>query len=170
MISLNRRAAWLSAALLSLSMLAVSAPALAQEISPDQLTLAKKYVDLTDKVDVYGTSVTQVAALTLQQILKLNPTIQQQATDVVTDVVKGYKAQRGVLMDQVARVYASHFTTDELKQIVAFYSSPAGQKLATANFTVNQDLQKVMSLFQVNLSTEFYAKVRAGLKDKGVDL
>lgn len=170
MISLNRRAAWLSAALLSLSMLAVSAPALAQEISPDQLTLAKKYVDLTDKVDVYGTSVADVAARTLQQVLKLNPTIQEQATDVVTEVVKDYKTQRGALMDQVARVYASHFTTDELKQIVAFYSSPAGQKLANTNFGVNQDLQKVMSLFQINLTTEFYAKVRAGLKAKGVDL
>jgi hypothetical protein len=170
MISLNRRATWLSAALLSLSMLAISAPAMAQEISPDQLSLAKKYVDLTDKVDVYGTSVADVAARTLQQILKLNPTIQDQAAAVVTDVVKSYKDQRGVLMDQVARVYASHFTTDELKQIVAFYSSPAGQKLANTNFGVNQDLQKVMSLFQINLTTEFYAKVRAGLKAKGVDL
>ena len=65
MISSNRRAKWLGAALLSLSMLAVSAPVMAQEISPDQLSLAKKYVDLTDKVDVYGTSVADVAARTL---------------------------------------------------------------------------------------------------------
>lgn len=170
MISLNRRAAWLCAAIMSLGMLAASAPAMAQEISPDQLALAKKYVDLTDKVDVYGTSVADVAARTLQQILKLNPGIQQQATDAVTEVVKEYKSQRGVLMDQVARVYAAHFTTDELQQIVTFYGSPAGQKLASTNFGVNQDLQKVMSLFQINLTTEFYAKVRAELKGKGVDL
>jgi hypothetical protein len=168
MISFSRRG-WLGAAILSLSMLAMAAPVMAQEISPDQLALARKYVDLTDKVDVYGTTITDVAARTLQQILKLNPGIQQQATDAVTDVVKTYKTQRATLMDQVARVYAQHFTTDELQQIVTFYSSPAGQKLASTNFTINQELQKVMSLFQINLATEFFAKVRADLKGKGVD-
>jgi len=170
MINLNRRAGWLAAVLLSLTMFAGTAPALAQEISPDQLALARKYVDLTDKVDVYGTTIANVAARTLQQILKLNPGIQQQATDVVTDVVKSYKNQRSQLMDQVARIYAQHFTQDEMQQIVNFYSSPAGQKLADQNFAINQQLQKVMSLFQVNIATEFYAKVRAGLKTKGVDL
>jgi hypothetical protein len=170
MINLNRRAGWLAAVLLSLTMFAGTAPALAQEISPDQLALARKYVDLTDKVDVYGTTIANVAARTLQQILKLNPGIQQQATDVVTDVVKSYKNQRSQLMDQVARIYAQHFTQDEMQQIVNFYSSPAGQKLADQNFAINQQLQKVMSLFQVNIATEFYAKVRAELKTKGVDL
>ena len=170
MISSTRRAGWLSAVLLSLAMFATSAPVLAQEISPDQLALARKYVDLTDKVDVYGTSISTVAARTLGQILKLNPGIQQQATDSVTDVVKSYKGKREQLMDQVARVYAQHFTSDELQHIVDFYSSPAGQKLATTNFDINQELQKVMSVFQINLSSEFYAKVRAELKTKGVDL
>lgn len=170
MIRNNRRAGWLAAALLSMAMFAGSMPAFAQEISPDQLALARKYVDLTDKADVYGTTVATVAARTLEQILKLNPGLQQQAADAVTDVVKTYKGQRGQLMDQVARIYAQHFTQDEMQQIVTFYSSPVGQKLATQNFAINQELQKVMSLFQINIATEFYAKVRADLKAKGVTL
>ncbi|HTJ57597.1 MAG TPA: DUF2059 domain-containing protein [Devosiaceae bacterium] len=170
MISINRRAGWLAAVALSVAMFAGSVPAFAQEISPDQLALARKYVDLTDKVDVYGTTVANVAARTLQQILRLNPNLQQQATDAVTEVVKTYKDQRSTLMDQVARIYAQHFTQDEMQQIVNFYSSPAGQKLASQNFAINQELQKVMALFQVNVATEFYAKVRADLKTKGVTL
>ncbi len=59
-------------------------------------------------------------------------------------MVKTYKAQRGQLMDQIARIYAQHFTSDELQQIVTFYSSPTGQKLASTNFDINQQLQKVM--------------------------
>ena len=95
MIRFHGRARWLGAALLSLTMLAVAAPSLAQEISPDQLALARKYVDLTDKVDIYGTTVTDTAAQTLQQVLKLNPTLGDQAVAAVTAVVQEYKARRG---------------------------------------------------------------------------
>lgn len=170
MTSINQRATGVAAAVLTVAMLAFSAPAFAQEVSPDQLALARKYVDLTDKVDVYGTTIATVAAQTLNQVLKLNPGLGGQATEAVTEVVKSYKGRKGDLMDQIARTYAEHFTTDELQQIVAFYSSPAGSKLASTNFEVNQQLQKVMKLFQANLTTEFYAKVRAALKDKGVTL
>lgn len=170
MISFNQRATAVAAAVLTVAMLAFSAPVFAQEVSPDQLALARKYVDLTDKVDVYGTTVATVAAQTLSQVLKLNPGLGGQATEAVTEVVKTYKGHKGDLMDQIARTYAEHFTTDELQQIVTFYSSPAGAKLAATNFDVNQQLQKVMRLFQANLTTEFYAKVRAVLKEKGVTL
>jgi hypothetical protein len=177
MIRLDRRAKWLGAAMLSLTLLGASVPAYAQtappsqpaqEISPDQLALARKYVDLTDKVDIFGTTVAETAAQTLNQILKTNPGMSDQATDAVTDVVKQYKGQRAQLMDQIARIYAQNFTVDELQQYVNFYGSPAGQKLATTNFDINQQLQKVMELFSLNLKTEFFARVRADLKLKGV--
>lgn len=171
---------WIGAAMLSLSLLTAAVPAFAQaqstanqpaqEITPDRLALARKYVDLTDKVDIFGTTVAETAAQTLNQILKLNPGINKQATAAVTDVVKQYKGQRGQLMDQVARIYAQNFTSDELQQYVTFYSSPAGQKLATTNFDINQELQRVMELFSINLKTEFYEKVRADLKTQGVTL
>lgn len=170
MTSLNKRAAAFAAAILATAMLGLSVPAFAQEVSPDQLALARKYVDLTDKVDVYGTTIATTAAQTLNQILRLNPTLGGQATQAVTDVVKSYKDHKGDLMDQIARTYAERFTTDELTLIVAFYSSPAGSKLAKTNFEINQQLQKVMQLFQANLATEFYAKVRANLKEKGLAL
>ncbi len=170
MTSFHARTGWVAAIVLSLTMFSVAAPAFAQEVSPDQLALARKYIDLTDKVDVFGTTIADIAAQTLGQILKLNPGLGQQATDAVTDVVKTYKAQRGQLMDQIARIYAQHFTSDELQQIVTFYSSPTGQKLASTPFDINQQLQKVMQLYRINLTTEFYAKVRAGLKAKGVVL
>ena len=71
MIRFDRGAMWIGAAALSLSLLtaAVSAPAFAQaqsttsqpaqEITPDRLALARKYVDLTDKVDIFGTTVAE---------------------------------------------------------------------------------------------------------------
>ena len=73
-----------------------------------------------------------------------------------------------VLMVGFMNAEAFEATVDS--QYVTFYSTPAGQKLATTNFTINQQLQRVMQVFTVNLKTEFYAKVRAELKTKGVTL
>jgi hypothetical protein len=168
MIKLNRRAGWLAAAALALTMFSVSAPAFAQEISPDQMALARKYVDLTDKVDIYAASVTDVAQQTVGTILKLNPSIQQQVTAAVTVVINDYKGHRADLMDSIAIIYAQTFTADELQQYVTFYSTPAGQKLLSKNFDINQLLQGAIQTFHANLANEFYAKVKAELKSKGV--
>jgi hypothetical protein len=170
MLSTKRRAGWFAAALVSLSLLASAAPALAQEVTPDQLALARKYIDLTDKVDIFGTSITDIASRTLTQVLKLQPQLGGQATQAVTDVVNDYKNRSGDLLNELARIYAQHFSSDELQQLVTFYSSPVGQKLASSNFEINQELSKVIQLYQLNLSTEFYSKVRANLKAKGVTL
>jgi hypothetical protein len=74
------------------------------------------------------------------------------------------------LFDQFARVYAQRFTMEELQQIVDFYETPTGKKLAESNLAINTDLQTVMKVFDNNLKPEFFAKVRAELKAAGIDV
>ena len=62
------------------------------------------------------------------------------------------------------------FTIEELQEIVTFYQSPTGTKLAQANLEVNQDLQRVMQVFTNNVRPEFFAAVRADLRAQGVQL
>jgi hypothetical protein len=42
------------------------------------------------------------------------------------------RAHRGELEDMVITVYDRHFTTDELRQLLAFYQTPIGKKLLEA--------------------------------------
>jgi len=74
------------------------------------------------------------------------------------------------LLDQIARIYAQAFTMEELQQIVNFYSSDVGQKLVTSNIVINRQLQQVMQIFQTNLNTEFFSKVKSELKKSGIDI
>lgn len=178
-----KRAPILVAALLSLSLSAgMAAPVLAQdqpaapaaatqptEISPDALALARKYLDLTDHSGVYETAVVQAGVNSYQQILPTNPGIEKQLNTAITNTITSYKDKKGDLFDQMARLYAITFSTEELQAIVDFYSSPAGQKLAKANAQLNPALQDIMRLFSANLNKEFFAKVRADLKAQGVD-
>lgn len=163
--------ALLMAAMLSLILSAfVAAPAMSQEVSPDQLALARKYIDLTDKSGLYESTVVNEGIKVYQQIFPQNPQIADQLNTAIGKVIEGYKGRKGELFDQIARVYALTFSQQELQQIVDFYSSPTGQKLATANAELNRSIADVMKVFKNNLATEFFAKVRAELKTQGIDI
>ena len=168
MIELMKRVALVIAAMLALA----AAPAIAQEteLAPEHLALARKYVDLTDKSEIYVVSLVETAMQTMQTIIRQNPDIVQPVDAAISKTLDGYKERKGELLDQFARVYALNFTMDELQAIVTFYESPVGQKLATANASLNESLQRVMQVFEANLRTEFFAKVRAELKANGYDV
>lgn len=170
MIFQMKRAALVVIALLTLG--GIAAPSFAQEseISPEHLALARKYVELTDKSGIYEVALVQTAVQTMQQIVQQNPEIVQQTDEAITKTLEEYKGQKNNLLDRFARIYALQFSMDELQQIVAFYESPVGVKLATANATNNQSMQDVMKVFQVELNQDFLRKVRAELKAKGFDV
>jgi len=170
MTFLNKRASLLIVAFLSLAMAFAALPANAQEVAPEHLAMARKYIELTDKSGIYEVALVKTAVNTMRTIIKQNPEISQPVDDAITKTLEAYKGKKGDLLDQFARVYALNFTIEELQAIVAFYETPVGAKLATANATLNQSLQTVMQVFETNLQSEFFAKVRAELKAGGFDV
>jgi len=144
----------------------------AQELSPDLLALARKYVDLTDQSKVYEVILIETGISTMRTLVSQKPDIAQQVSDAIGVVIKQYNdsSQRDELFNQFARVYASRFTKEELQKIVAFYESDVGIKLSKENAAANTELKTVMQVYRNNLNTEFFAKVRAVLRDKGIKL
>lgn len=167
---LSKRLSLLIAALLAVTMSVPALPAAAQEISPEHLALARQYIDLTDKGGVYEGMLLSTAIDTMRTIVQQNPELVDQTDEAIKKTLDSYRDQKGELLDQFARVYALNFPPEELQVIVDFYNSPVGQKLATANATLNDSIQTVVGVFDANLKREFYAKVRAELKAAGFDV
>ncbi len=165
-----RGAKTIMAAAMAFGLMGLVAPTFAQEVAPDHLALARKYIDLTDRGAIYEFTVVETGVQTLETITAQNPELFEPTSDAIGVVVQQYSGRKGDLLDQFARVYAVQFTMDELREIVAFYESPTGQKLAQANVEINGDLQNVMQVFTNNLRQEFLAKVRAELRTKGIEL
>jgi hypothetical protein len=171
MTSFRKRAALVVVAALSLASFTVSSlPVMAQELAPEQLALARKYVELTDTSSIYEVTLVQTGISTMRQLITQNPEISDQLNKAITATLDEYKAKKGELLDQFARIYASRLTMDELQKIVDFYSSPTGMKLAKVNADANDDIAEVMRVFQNNLTIEFLSKVRAKLKAEGIDV
>jgi len=144
----------------------------AQELSPDRIALARKYVDLTNQAKVFEVILIETGISTMRTLVSQNPKISKQVSDAIGQVIKQYAdgGQKDELFNQFARVYASRFTKDELQKIVAFYESDVGVKLSRQNAAANVELKKIMQIYRNNLNTEFFAKVRAVLRDKGIKL
>lgn len=157
-------------AAMTASIVGFASPAFAQEVAPEQLALARKYIDLTDNAAIFETTVVETGIETMRQIVTQNPEIMDQTDEVIGEVIKEYNGRKGELLDQFARIYAIRFSMEELNQIVAFYESPTGQKLARANMELNTDISRVLQVYTNNLRTEFFAKVRSALRAKGVEI
>lgn len=170
MTGMMMRAKALVAVVLSLGMMAVSLPATAQELPPEQLELARKYIDLTDRAAIFEITMVEIGVGTMRQIIQQNPEIIDQTDVAVGKVLEEFRDRKGELLNQFARVYAARFTIEELQDIVAFYESETGQKLASVNTEVNSELQAVMQVFTNNIRPEFFAKVRAELRAEGIEL
>jgi hypothetical protein len=79
-------------------------------------------------------------------------------------------SRRADLEQQIVRVYAQHFTEQELKQAVAFYRSPLGKKLISEEPKALDESMKVANEWSGKLAEEVIAKMRAEMKKRGHDM
>ena len=171
MMNLSRLGLWAATAVVALSLaFGAAAPALSQEISPDQLALARKYVDLTNKAQIFEAILATTANQTSKLLSQQNPDITDKIDAAIGKILETYKGKNDELFNQIARIYAVTFTPEELQAIVTFYETPAGQKLATNAFDINRGVSKVMQIYTYNFGTQFVTQVRAELKAEGIKL
>ncbi|KJC43156.1 DUF2059 domain-containing protein [Bradyrhizobium sp. LTSP857] len=133
----------------ALLLLLCNAQAQAQAPSPEAMDAARKLVTTLKIADQYRASLPQL-------MLKLRPVVAQDRPEIEHDYdamtapgAEIYAPFFASMTDQIAALYAASFTVDELRQIEAFYSGPAGKKyleksdaLAQASAQIGQDVSQ----------------------------
>jgi hypothetical protein len=101
----------------------------AQAPSPDAMTAARKLVTTLGLSDQYKAQLPVI-------LLGLKPTLTQERPEMerafdaaLPKMAEAYAPFYTAMIDAAAAVYANNFTADELKELEAFYSRPAGKKL-----------------------------------------
>jgi hypothetical protein len=73
-------------------------------------------------------------------------------------------------VNEVAKLYASRFTEQELKDTLAFYKSPLGKKLLVEEpLILDQSMRNAQS-WADRLSQEVIGKIRTEMKKRGHDI
>lgn len=154
----------------SLALSSIAPVAAQQEISPEHLTIARQYVDMTDGGSVYEISLIEISVATLRTLIQQEPTLGDVLPETIQAVFDEYIDRKDDLFDQFARLYAVRFTQEEMQEIVDFYTAPLGQKLLSQNSAINSDMQNLLGVWGNNVRSEFLAKVRAGLREQGYEI
>ena len=80
---------------------------------------------------MYANAVPNIVQQTKERLLQNNLNYQKDLDEVAVIVAQKLAGNEKEIGDGMAQIYANEFTEQELKDLVAFYKSPLGQKLLT---------------------------------------
>jgi hypothetical protein len=103
-------------------------------------------------------------------IMQQNFMWQKDINEVTVQMHKEFDSRSSELVDGAARAYASHFTEAELKQILAFYQSPVGQKMIVEEPKAIDDSMKDTAQWADDLSVDVMNRMRAEMKKRGHEI
>jgi len=150
--------------------LAVTAPAaFAQGAKPSAAALAtaKQLVTVTGATTLFNPLIAGVVEQAKLLYLQQNPMLQKDLNDIAAKLRTELAPRFAEINDEVAHEYATHFTEQELKAILAFYETPAGKKLLQEQPSVVNQSMKFAQDWANKLSTEVTEKMREELKKRG---
>ena len=158
----------------SLALLLAAGPVFAQQAAAPQPSAAQ--LSLAREVAI-GTGMTRsfdaMAEPLLGQLQQMNvtrPEIQQDLNQVVEILRPEVELQKQQMVNTASRIFAERFTEAELKDIVAFYKSPTGQKFVEQQPLVLDDIVRELSTWTQNVSEYIMVRARAEMAKKGHQL
>jgi hypothetical protein len=162
------------AASVALAVAGIAAPASAQapsqQPSPASILLAKQIVDIKGVKTMFDPMVRGVVQKVKDMFMQTNFMWSKDLNEVAAIAQKEYEPRVSELVDQTARIYASHFTEAELKDMLAFYQSPLGKKMVVEEPKALDESMTNAGTWGDNLSQDVVTKIRAEMKKRGHDL
>lgn len=139
----------------------------AETPSPEAMATARKLVVTLKIADQYR-------ALLPQLLLKQRPVVAQDRPEIERDYdamtapgAEIYAPFFAAMIDQIAAVYATSFTLDELRQIEAFYAQPAGQKLLAQADALAQATAQIAQDASQKAADQLKQRLIEALRQKG---
>ena len=105
-------------AMIALAFVLIAAPVRAQQPSPASILIAKQIVELKGVKGMYDPMVRGVVEKAKAMFMQTNVMLSKDINEVAAILHKDYDDRSAEVVDQTARIYASHFTEAELKEML----------------------------------------------------
>ena len=100
------------------------------DISEESLKLGLQLVKLSGNSETFNIILPNIADQAKNAFVRANPQMQLGIIDIVDRVALSLINRRPDLDNALARVWASGFTDDEMRELITFYSTDVGKKYA----------------------------------------
>jgi hypothetical protein len=148
--------------------LAACAPAArAQQPSAASIQIAKQLVEVTGATTLFNPLIAGVVEQAKILFLQQNPALAKDLNEVAAQIRMQLQPRFSQITDEIARQYVTNFSEQELKDILAFYQSPAGKKMLTVQPKIVESSMTFAGDWANKLSDEVIAKMRDEMKKRG---
>ena len=107
--------------------------AVADEPSGEHVNEARRLIEVTAAESLLGQFLAVIVNAQVPLLKQGNPELSDGDIQVFTDVLqREFQANSAELLDEMAKLYASHFTIAEIRELRSFWSSPVGQKFVAS--------------------------------------
>jgi hypothetical protein len=153
-------------------MVGVAGPALAQQPAPSAVavSLAKEVIAAKGATNLYDPILPGVIEQAKNMFLQQNPALSRDLNEVAGRLRNDLRPRAAELSDEIARLYAARFSEQELRDVLAFYKTPLGQKVITEEPKIIESSVQQAQAWANRLSDEVLDKIRTEMKKKGHDL
>jgi hypothetical protein len=148
--------------------LALSSPAAyAQQPSASAMATAKELVNVSGATVMFTPLIAGVVEQAKLLFLQQNPGLAKDLNEIVVKMRNDLNPRLDELNVEMARLYATRFTEPELKEVLAFYTSPTGKKMLVEQPQIVDQSLKFAQEWANKLSDEVVGKMREELKKRG---
>ena len=147
----------------------LAAPALAQT-TPAAVAAAREVVELKGGVQMFDPIIIGVVEQTKVALIQTNPQLARDLDAVSVQLRNEYAPRREELVAEAAKFYAARFTEQELKDIVAFFRTPAGKKMVAQDPLALEDTFQYVQQWSQRIGEDVMNRFRAEMKKKGHNL
>ena len=142
--------------------------ALAKEPSPEALREANKLFDLTFSGTFFENLTEQVWKSVEHALKAKNPSISEDVLSTFkSELMAIQQEQMADVMKEAPRIYARHFTVDELKQLYDFQASPIGKKSLKVMPQIMGELMPLILKHAQQAGPRVMQKLQEKIKQKG---
>jgi uncharacterized protein len=153
-----------------LAVLIHAGPAPAQEPPPGAIAAAKELIEMKGAMNMFDPLVPGVIETAKNTFLRTNPGLSKDLNEVAAALRTEHAGKRADIANEIARTYASQFTEKELREVIAFYKTPAGKKVIEVEPRVlEQSMTRVQSWAE-RFSEDMMKRFRADMRKKGHNL
>jgi uncharacterized protein len=138
--------------------------------SPAAIAAAREILTMKNVSNMYASAVPNMVQRAKDSILQNNLNYQKDLNEVAVIVAQSLAGREKEIGEQMAKIYASDFTEQELKDLVTFYKTALGQKLLAQEPKTIQASMTYMSQWAQSFSDTVAGEFRSEMKKRGKPL
>jgi hypothetical protein len=144
-------------------------PASSRTFTPTHLALARELATINGVSQIFENMAPQFAAQ-MRQITVTRPELAKDLDQVLEGMKPDVEARKQEMLNAVAQFYASALTEAELKDVVAFFKTPAGRKYVQITPQVMDQIADETERWVKRVQDYMLTRVRAEMSKRGHQL